>query len=145
MDSQNQNPQKRAAILTDRARAQVAGSNMIAAESDLAEARRIDPDNGLVWLLSATLARRGGDLANAQSYIKTAAGLSPSDAAVALEAGNIAAAAKAYRIAREQWQQVIKIAPDSAQSETAKILLAELDLIEAGLLDSENKGAAETR
>ncbi|WP_381424259.1 hypothetical protein [Sphingorhabdus arenilitoris] len=146
LDGAGQPPQKRAEILIDRARAQVASDgadgndvaedDVAAANADLAEVRRITPDNGLAWLLSATLARRSGDLANAQNYIKTAADLSPSDAAVALEAGNIAAAAGAYRIAREQWQQVIKIAPDSPQAQAAKILLSELDAIEANAADT---------
>ncbi len=116
----------RANILIDRARAYVAASQPDKAKADLTEVRRIAPDNPAGWLLSATLARRMGALSAAQDFIITAASLSPSDASVALEAGNIAVTAGAYAAAREQWQQVIRIAPDSAQAKTAKMLLAQL-------------------
>jgi tetratricopeptide (TPR) repeat protein len=118
---------ERAEILIDRARAYVSGRRNEEAASDLTEARRIAPDNALGWLLSATLARRGGKLEDAQNYIVTAAALAPSDASVALEAGNIAAAAGAFAIAKEQWQQVIRIAPQSPQASTAARLLAQVE------------------
>jgi tetratricopeptide (TPR) repeat protein len=118
---------ERANILIDRARAYVAADQSDSAKADLTEVRRIAPDSAAGWLLSATLARRMSALADAQNFIITAASLSPSDASVALEAGNIAAAAGAYPVAREQWQQAVRIAPDSAQAVTAKSLLAQLD------------------
>jgi tetratricopeptide (TPR) repeat protein len=117
----------RADILIDRARAYVIGGRTEEAASDLSEARRIAPDNALGWLLSATLARRSGKLEDAQNYIVTAAALTPSDASVALEAGNIAATAGAFAIAKEQWQQVIRIAPQSGQASTAARLLGQLE------------------
>ena len=116
----------RANILIDRARAYVAAGDPENAKADLAEVRRIAPDNAPGWLLSATLARRMGTLADAQNFIITAAGLSSGDASVALEAGNIAVTAGAFAVAREQWQQVLRLAPDSAQAATAKALLAQL-------------------
>jgi tetratricopeptide (TPR) repeat protein len=116
----------RGGALTDRARAYVANGEVEPAVIDLAEARRITPNDPQTWLLSATLARRTDDLAGAQQFIQTAATLSPSDAAVALEAGNIAAQAGAYAIAQEQWQQTIRIAPQSAQADAAKRLLDQL-------------------
>lgn len=119
-------PEERADALIDRARAHVAGGELAAATADLAELRRIAPNLGQAWLLSATLARRSGDLGTAQAYIKTAAALYPSDPAVALEAGNIAAAAGAYEVAREQWRQTIKIAPSSGQAASARKLLDQL-------------------
>ncbi len=122
----------RAEILIDRARAYVGGGRTAEAASDLTEARRIAPDNGLAWLLSATLARRGGKLEDAQNYIVTAAALAPSEASVALEAGNIAAAAGALTIAKEQWQQVVRIAPQSPQASTAAQLLAQLEAQQPG-------------
>jgi tetratricopeptide (TPR) repeat protein len=124
----------RANILIDRARAYVAATQPDNAKADLSEVRRIAPDNPDGWLLSATLARRMRALSDAQTFIITAATLSPSDASVALEAGNIAVTAGAYAAAREQWQQAIRIAPDSAQASTAKMLLAQL--AEQGLDDA---------
>jgi tetratricopeptide (TPR) repeat protein len=124
-------PGERIDALIDRTRAYVADAKADLAMNDLAELRRIAPDNGQGWLLSATLARRTGDLAAAQDFIKTAAAILPSDPAVSLEAGNIAAAAGAYAIARDQWQQTIKIAPSSGQAGSAKALLEQLKQIEA--------------
>ena len=112
--------------LIGRARAYVAGGQVEPAATDLAEARRIMPNDPTAWLLSATLARRTNDLAGAQQFIQTAAALSPSNAAVALEAGNIAVAAGAYDIAREQWLQTIRISPQSAQADTARRLIEQL-------------------
>lgn len=116
----------RANILIDRARAYVAAGVPENAKADLAEVRRIAPDNAPGWLLSATLARRMGALADAQNFIITAAVLSSGDASVALEAGNIAVTAGAFAVAREQWQQVLRLAPDSAQAATATAQLAQL-------------------
>ncbi len=128
LNSPSLNKPARANILIDRARAYVASDQPENAKADLTEARRIAPDNALSWLLSATLARRSGALSDAQNYIATAAGLSPVDAAIALEAGNIAAAAGALEIAAEQWQQTIRIAPQSPQADSAAKLLAALAL-----------------
>jgi predicted TPR repeat methyltransferase len=65
-------------------------------------------------------------LADALSYIQTTAALLPRDAAVALEAGNIAIAAGDEAAARKQWQQSIAIAPNSRQAATATAQLAAL-------------------
>jgi hypothetical protein len=116
----------RANILIDRTRGYVAAGDSGSAAADLTQVRRIAPDNAAGWLLSATLARRMGQLADAQNFIITAASLSSADGSVALEAGNIAAAAGAYSAARDQWQQTIRLAPGSAQAETATRLLGQL-------------------
>ncbi len=118
---------ERANILIDRARAHVAANQPDSAKTDLTEVRRIAPDNAAGWLLSATLARRMNALSDAQNFIITAASLSPSDASVALEAGNIAVTAGAYTVAKQQWQQVVRIAPDSAQAKAAQGLLTQLE------------------
>jgi tetratricopeptide (TPR) repeat protein len=80
------------------------------AEAALTTARKLSPENGTAWLLSATLARRMNKLSDALSYIQTTAALLPRDAAVALEAGNIAIAAGDEGAARKQWEQCIGIA-----------------------------------
>ena len=119
----------RSEALLNRARIYVAGGQLETAAKDLSQARSIMPNDSAAWLLSATLARRMNDLNGAQNFIKTAAALSPSDAHVALEAGNIAAAAGAYDIAREQWLQTIRIAPQSVQADTARKLVEQLAVI----------------
>ena len=110
----------------DRARAFVALGKNADGEAALATARQLAPENGTAWLLSATLARRLNKLPDALAFIQTAAAVLPSDPAVALEAGNIAIAAGDDNMARTQWEQAIKIAPNSRQATTARAQLAAL-------------------
>ncbi|WP_397579176.1 tetratricopeptide repeat protein [Sphingorhabdus sp.] len=110
----------------DRARALVALNRPADAEAALTTARKLSPENGTAWLLSATLARRMNKLPDALSYIQTTAALLPRDAAVALEAGNIAIAAGDEAAARKQWEQSIAIASNSRQAATATAQLAAL-------------------
>jgi len=110
----------------DEARALVAlGRNDDAAKA-LAQARSDAPRNAEVWLLSATLSRRMGDLAAAQAQIETAATLDKTDPAIALEAGVIAELAGNEAAARKSWQSVIAVAPDSPQAKSAKAYLAQI-------------------
>ncbi len=127
----------RAEALIDRARAHVGAGQEAQAKTDLFAVRRLAPENAMGWLFSATLARRNGELADAQSFIATAASLAPTDPAMALEAGNIAAAAGDLAAARTQWELTGALAPDSRQAKTAKMRLAEL----GGMTD--NEGASE--
>lgn len=113
----------------DRARALVALKKEAAAVIALDTARRLAPENGTAWLLSATLARRMNALPDALAYVQTAASLSPRDPAVALEAGNIAVAAGDEIAARKQWEQVIAIAPSSRQAISAQTQLAALGVV----------------
>jgi len=117
---------ERADCEVDRARAFVALGKSAEGEAALATARQLAPENGAAWLLSATLARRLNKLPDALAFIQTAAALLPSDPAVALEAGNIAIAAGDDNTARAQWEQAIRIAPNSRQAVTATAQLATL-------------------
>jgi tetratricopeptide (TPR) repeat protein len=117
---------ERADSEVDRARALVALGKNADGEAALATARQLAPENGAAWLLSATLARRLNKLPDALVFIQTAAALLPIDPAVALEAGNIAIAAGDDNTARTQWEQAIKIAPNSRQAVTARAQLATL-------------------
>jgi tetratricopeptide (TPR) repeat protein len=119
------NPE-RGDVLIDKARALVGAGREKDAGAVLAEARTLAPENGTGFLLSATLARRMGALADAQAYITTAAALSPHEVAIPLEAGNIAVAAGNQPAALRAWQQVITIAPDSRQADTARQRIAAL-------------------
>ena len=112
-------------ILTDQARALVAlGRNDDAAKA--LELARAAPDNPTAWLLSATLSRRMGKLAEAQTQIETAAQLQPVDPEIGLEAGVIAVLAGRDEAARKSWQSVIAAAPDSAFAATARGYIAQL-------------------
>jgi tetratricopeptide (TPR) repeat protein len=72
----------------DRARALVALGEVDAARDSIDIALAQAPKDPLGWLLSATLARRSGDMRLAQAHIARAVQLSPDDASVALEEGN---------------------------------------------------------
>ena len=117
---------ERADSEVDRARAFVALGKNADGEAALATARQLAPENGAAWLLSATLALRLNKLPDALAFIQTAAAVLPSDPAVAVEAGNIAIAAGDDDTARKQWEQTIKIAPNSRQATTARAQLAAL-------------------
>lgn len=109
----------------DRARALVALDDAPAAVAALARARELAPQQAEVWLLSATLARRTGDLTNAASWIATARALAPQDGAVGLEAGLIAAMAGDDAAARTAWNAVISL--NVPQSAAARQYLAQLE------------------
>lgn len=111
----------------DRARALVALADAPAAARSLELARALSPQDPAVWLLSATLARRTEDLANAAAWIATAAQLDPQNAAVGLEAGLIAALAGDDAAARAAWTAVIALDTRSPQAETAREYLAQLE------------------
>ncbi|RJX65581.1 hypothetical protein D6858_14835 [Tsuneonella suprasediminis] len=119
-------PSVRGAIALDRASALVALDRADDATSALAEARAAMPGDPQAWLLSATLARRTGDLATAQAQIEKAVSLDPQDPAIGLEAGVIAILAGHSEAARKSWQSVMETAPDSEQAQTAKDYLAQI-------------------
>ena len=117
-------------VAIDRARALVAlGRNDEAARA-LVEARTSAANNPLGWLLSATLSRRMGKLAEAQAQIGTAAALQPDNSAIGpeigLEAGVIAVLAGQTEAARKSWQSVIDLASASEAAVTARSYLAQL-------------------
>jgi tetratricopeptide (TPR) repeat protein len=110
----------------DQARALVALQRDGEAAGVLQQARADAPQNADVWLLSATLSRRTNDLKAAQGQIETAAGLAPTDPAVALEAGVIAELAGTDEAARKNWNSVLALGADSPEAQTARTYLAEI-------------------
>jgi len=114
-------------IAADCARALVLADRTEEAQSVLSGAQVLAPQSADVWLLSATLARREGDIAKAGELIRSAAALAPEDPAAALELGLIAALAGDQATARQAWQTVLSLAPDSPQSQSARTYLARLD------------------
>ncbi|HSG55035.1 MAG TPA: hypothetical protein VLA45_06230, partial [Paracoccaceae bacterium] len=113
-------------ISADRARALVAMGQDLAGAQALAQARELATQDPAVWLLSATLARRMEDLASARGWIAIAAALDPANPAVGLEAGVIAVLGGSDEAARQSWQSVIDLAPQSPQADTARTYLAQL-------------------
>ena len=103
----------------DRARALVALGEVKEARESLDVALAQVPQDPLAWLLSATLARRAGELKLAQAHIARAVQLSPDDASVALEEGNIAVLTDHADIARSAWQRAVKLAPQSPAGKAA--------------------------
>lgn len=120
-------PATRGGIAVFRARALVALDREGEAEAALAEARAATPRDATVWLLSATLSRRLGKLADAQAQIEKAAELQPVNPEIGLEAGLIAILSGRDEAARKSWQSVIAAAPESQAAATAKGYLAQID------------------
>jgi tetratricopeptide (TPR) repeat protein len=113
-------------IQIDRARTLVALGRQDEAVQALAEARRLVPENAQAWLLSATLSRRQGKLAEAQTQIERASDLFPIDPEIGLEAGVIAVLSGRDEAARLSWLSVIKTAPGSPAAKTAQGYLDQL-------------------
>lgn len=117
----------RGLIYLDRGRTLVALDRPADAARDFAEAQRLVPEDALVWLLSATLARRTGDYARAQADLDIAARLAPRDPAIALEAGNIAIRLGEVDAARKSWQSAVDLGPESDPGRVARAYLARLE------------------
>ncbi|MBJ6120236.1 tetratricopeptide repeat protein [Sphingomonas mollis] len=109
----------------DRARTLVALQQPAAARLDLDSALRNAPDDPLAWLLSATLARRMGDLPRARTDLAEALKRSPDDAAVQLEAGNLAALTGDEAAARRAWGEAARLAPTLPAGRSATAALAQ--------------------
>ena len=84
------------------------------------------PDEAGTWLLKATLLRRLERLDEAQTAIERAGELAPMSAPIGLEAGVIAVLAGRDEGARESWQSVIDLAPQSPEALTAQDYLAQI-------------------
>jgi len=125
-------PEFGGSIAQDRARALVALERLDEAGAALAEARQLAPDDPQGWLLSATLARRQEDLAQAQGFILEASRLAPDDPAIALEAGLISALGGDDAAARSAWERLIASAPQTPQADTAREYLAQLNAASDG-------------
>ncbi len=111
----------------DRARALVALRQGPQARADLDDAIKLVPEDPLAWLLSATLARRTGDLVRASSDIAQAVKRAPDDPQVALEAGNIALMQGSEAAARLAWAGAVSLAPQSTAGQAAAAALKQLD------------------
>lgn len=110
----------------DLARLAVAMEQYDEAKAQFTYVHQLAPQDPLSWLLSATLARRMGDLVLAKADITKAAKLAGGDPAVALEAGNIAYAAGNMARAKIFWQQAVQFDAESASALAASKYLERL-------------------
>ena len=118
---------ERGEVYLDRARTLVALNELGEARIDLDIALNEAPKDPLAWLLSATLARRAGQLGLAQQHIARAVQMSPDDASVALEEGNIAVLTDHADVARAAWQRAVRLSATSPAGKAAADNLARLD------------------
>ena len=117
-------PQRSANLLVDRARAHTELNDLKSARADLDQALKLSDKEADAWLLSAALARREADLPRAKADIARAAALTPADADVLFEQGNIAGAGGDAAGARGFWEKVISASPASDAATLAKKALA---------------------
>jgi tetratricopeptide (TPR) repeat protein len=120
-------PRAEADLLTTRAEAQVAAGKPDLAMADLSRATDLSPEFLTPWLLKATLARRQGNLAVAETALLKAAALAPDSADVTLEAGNIAAAKGDMVLARQAWEAAAADAPDTPAGQAAAAALGRMN------------------
>jgi tetratricopeptide (TPR) repeat protein len=106
--------------LFDRARALVAAGNMPAARTDIDTALSLVREDALIWLASATLARKMNDLPRARQDVAEAYNRASDDPAVYLEIGNIAAAGGDEAGAKAAWTDAVRIGPDSQAGRNAQ-------------------------
>lgn len=115
---------------TDRARALVVLERGGEALAALEVATTLAPERSEGWLLKATLLRRLDRLDEAQAAIERAVLLAPDAAGmgpdIGLEAGVIAVLAGRESAARQSWQSVIELAPETPAALIAKDYLAQL-------------------
>jgi len=111
----------------DLARVHVARKDYAAAKREFDLVHKLVPEDPLGWLLSATLARREGQLERAKADIGVAAKLAPKDADIALETGNIAYQGGDVAGAKLNWEQAIAIKDNGLAARQARQYLTQLE------------------
>ena len=114
----------RGEVHLDRARAALAENNPAAARADIDRGLELVPADPFGWYLSAALARRDGNLSRAQKDIDKAVQLAPGEAAILLEAGNIAGLVGDVDAAKALYARAAKASPDSEAGRSARAALA---------------------
>ncbi len=118
-------PPLAAAFIGEHASLLVAANEPAKAAQLLADARRDVSAEPQIWLLSATLARRQGDLAQAETFIGQALTLAD-DAEISLEAGIIAALDGRDEMARERFDAAVMLARTGPVANQARAYLDQL-------------------
>jgi len=98
-------------------------SDLPGARIDIDKALALVPADPFGWYLSAALARREGKLERAKTDIAKAVELGGDDAAVLLEAGNIAGVAGDVDAAKGLYARAIRAAPESEAAKSAQAAL----------------------
>ncbi len=109
-----------AKLLIDRARAAVELGRLDDAVDDLTRALDADALDVEVYALRASVLRRDGQLDRAAVDVDTALLLDPNNPDVLLERGLLRQAAGDRSGARDDWQKVVKIAPQSTAAAMAR-------------------------
>lgn len=122
-------PRAEAALRVTRAEALVDLKRDKDAAVDLARATSLDSTVADGWLLRATLARRMGDMALAESAILKAAEQTPESAEVQYEAGLIAAVKGNIDLAKAAWTAATNVDPDSVAGQAAAKALKEVTVV----------------
>lgn len=104
----------------DRARAMVAAGELEGARNDIDQALTSAGEDPLIWLASATLARRMDDLPRARKDIAEAFRRSSDDPSIYLEIGNIAALGGDADGAKAAWNDAVRVAPSSEAAANAR-------------------------
>ncbi|MBX9813348.1 MAG: hypothetical protein K2X76_01450 [Sphingomonas sp.] len=115
----------------DRARALVLLGDEAGARRDIDAALKTASADPLLWLASATLARRSGDLARAKADAIEAYKRSSDDPSVLLEIGNIAYAGGDRAGAASAWRETIARRPGSDPAKLAEERLRALGEVTA--------------
>jgi tetratricopeptide (TPR) repeat protein len=114
----------RGEVHLDRARANVALSDLAAARADIDKGLELVPADPFAWYLSAALALREEALPRAQEDIAKAISLSPDDPDVLLFAGNLAGMTGESAAAETFYERAIRVAPNSPAGKAAQAALA---------------------
>lgn len=111
----------------DRGRALVLLGDNKGARADIDRALKNAAADPLIWLSSATLARRMDDLPRAKADIAEVFARASDDPSVMVEIGNIAASEGDIAGAKGAWGEAIEIAPNSEAAERARAALKQFD------------------
>lgn len=117
-------PQLEGEVHLDLARAAVASGDPAGARTHADKGLALVPKDAFAWYLSAALARRQNDLALAREHIAKAVSLGPDDAAILLEAGNIAGLSGEKDAALGLYARAARAAPGSEAGKAASAAIA---------------------
>lgn len=117
-------PQLEGEVHLDLGRAAVALGDPAAARVQIDKGLALVPKDPFGWYLSAALARKQDDLALARDHVAKAVALAPGDAAILLEAGNIAGLSGEKDAALGLYARAARAAPGSEAGKAASAAIA---------------------
>lgn len=117
-------PQLEGEVHLDLARAAMALGDPARARVHIEKGLALVPGDPFGWYLSAALARKQNDLELARDHIAKAVSLASDDAAILLEAGNIAGVSGEKDAALGLYGRAARAAPDSEAGKAARAAIA---------------------